>query len=246
MTRLHYLGVATLTTVDQTPGSVSGFASLVLDSAGGRLTTLLPWATPGESVEVWLLVRPDSTRRLGELEIGHDHAAELSFEPRLGLLADLDGQVVLRFQSAEVPIAQGRLCPLTCGPQAEGHARLRPAGPASRTASGTVLLQADDATLTLELRGLPGPSSLGRTEPNGPPFEVYQVWVGQSKSGRKELLGELALRQGSHWSFHQTGAQAALRSDLIMVVPASRTGIRKTGPPILVGSLPSLQIADSV
>lgn len=246
MTRPHYLGVATLTTSDPKPEILSGFASLLINPGEGQLSALVPQAVPGDQLEAWLLVGPGSTRRLGQAEIGPDHSAVCSFEPGPGLLADLGGRVTLRLQAGESALVEGWLCPLTCGPQAEVHSRMRPAGPASRSASGTVILQARDASLSLELRGLPGPGALGRAEPDGAPFEIYQVWVGQSKSGRKELLGELAQRQGSHWSFHQSGAQAALRADMIMVVPASRTGIRKTGPPILVGSLPSSQIADSV
>jgi hypothetical protein len=223
-----------------------GFASLLINAEGGLLTALLPSGPSEGQVQVWLLVGPGRTRRLGEAMIGTDQSAVLAFDPGSDLLADLGGSVTLRLQAAEDILAQGVLCPLPCGSQAEVHARLRPTGLASRTASGTAVLQAKDATLTMELRGLPAPRSLGRAKSDGAPFEMYQVWTGQTKSGRKELLGELAQRQGSHWSFHQSGAQAALRADMIMVVPASRTGMRKTGPPLLVGSLPSLEITDSV
>ncbi len=245
MTTPKYLGVSTLTTCDQRPEVLCGFASLLIGPSGGELTALLPQGAPGDQLQVWLLVGSNSTRMLGEATVSPDLGLSLSFEPGPGLLADLTGRVRLRLLSGQGPLAEGLLCPLTCGPQAEVHSRMRPAGPAGRSASGTVVLQTRNASLSLELRGLPGPAVLGRAEPNGPVFEVYQVWVGHSTSGRKELLGELAQRQGSHWSFHQSGAQAALRADTIMVVPASRTGMRKTGPPILVGSLPSLHSADS-
>jgi hypothetical protein len=126
---------------------------------------------------------------------------------------------VLRTQRPDIKFAFSSLHPLA--PRGGGSAHL------DRTTS----------TVTLTLWGLPSPASLGREKSTNRPFNAYQVWLQNQRSGQKTPMGICTRVWGENFRFQAEADHPLTSFDSILVTALDRTssGAQTGAPQVLLG-----------
>ncbi|MGE5675669.1 MAG: hypothetical protein ACM3XM_17605 [Mycobacterium leprae] len=110
--------------------------------------------------------------------------------------------------------------------------------PMAPRATGSAQLHPVDNSLTITLRGLPSPASLGRERSTDRPFNAYRVWLIQHRSGSRLPLGHCTRVWGDNFKFESTEPLPLNRYDgiLIAVDDRSQNTPNPNSPQVLLGT----------
>jgi hypothetical protein len=110
--------------------------------------------------------------------------------------------------------------------------------PMAPRAAGHAVLHKHPGSLTITVRGLPTPPSLGRDPTTDRPFTAYRVWLMQQRTGSKLPLGHCVRVWGDNFRFESEGGLPLGRYDTIVITADDRTAPSPNpgAPQVLAGS----------
>lgn len=109
--------------------------------------------------------------------------------------------------------------------------------PLAPRGGGSAHLDRTTSTVTLTLWGLPSPASLGREKSTNRPFNAYQVWLQNQRSGQRTPMGICTRVWGENFRFQAETDQPLTSFDSILVTALDRTssGAQTGAPQVLLG-----------